>query len=155
MLGDGELVEIGNHISFTEQRADDAEKELNTVLILQMLSKHIGDELDCVVSGLTNFGIFVQCTKFGIEALIEFGDLGLDEWRYNARAQAVVGLYSGQSVHLGQRMQVRITSVNVAGRQLFVSPVELLVSSREKLRGAKVRKKAGGRRNPPRSRGRR
>ena len=42
----GSLSETGKHITFTEQRAEDAERELKTVLILQMLSKHIGDEMD-------------------------------------------------------------------------------------------------------------
>lgn len=130
VLPESELIEIGKHITFTEQRAEDAENELKTVLILQMLSKRIGEELQCVVSGLTNFGVFVQCTKFGIEGLIEPGDLGMDEWKYDQRAQAVVGRWSGQSVHLGQPMKVRIAAVNVPSRQLFLTPSEPLVTSR-------------------------
>jgi len=130
VLPEADLIEIGRHISFTETQADGAENELKTVLILQMLSKKIGDEMDCVVSGLTNFGVFVQCIKFGIEGLIEPGDLGLDEWRFNEKAQAVIGRYSGKSVHLGQPMKVRIVSVNVPGRQLFLAPSEPLVEHR-------------------------
>ena len=65
-----DLAETGKHITFTEQRADDAERDLKAVLILQMLSKKIGEQLDCVVTGLTTFGVFVQCKKFGIEGLI-------------------------------------------------------------------------------------
>ncbi len=121
-----DLSEIGKHISFTEQRAEDAEKELTTVLILQMLSGHIGDELDCVVTGLTGFGVFVQSRKFGIEGLIQMVDLGADVWKYNAKAHCIVGQRSGTSIHLGQAMKVRIVSVNVPARQLNVSPVEPL-----------------------------
>ena len=141
VLPDVELAEVGGHISFTEQRAAEAEKELRTVLILQLLSKRIGEEMDCVVSGLTNFGIFVQCVKFGVEGLVALEDLGVDEWRYNERSQAVVGLHSGKSVHLGQEMHVRIASVNIAGRQLSVVPVELLVSSRAQVHKGKKHKK--------------
>jgi ribonuclease R len=125
------LVEIGRHISFTENQADGAEKELKTVLILQMLSKKVGDEMNCVVSGLTNFGVFVQCLKFGIEGLIEPGDLGMDEWRFVEKAQAVIGKNSGKSIHLGQLMKVRIVSVNVPGRQLFLAPAEPLIEERK------------------------
>lgn len=151
-LPEGELADIGSHITFTEQRAEGAEKELKTVLILQMLSDHIGEQLNCVVSGLTNFGIFVQCTKFGIEGLVEFGDLGLDEWKYDNRAQAVVGLHSGKSVHLGQDMKVTIVSVNVPGRRLNLAPAEPLVDSRQKLSNLRNRKKARGGRSQRRSR---
>ncbi len=131
VLPELELREIGRHLTWTEEQADQAEEELKTVLILQMLTKHIGNEMDTVVSGLTNFGVFVQCLKFGIEGLIEPGDLGLDEWRYDQRAQAVVGKWSGHSIHLGQPMKARIVSVNVPARQLFVAPAEPLVQTRQ------------------------
>jgi len=155
VLSEGELADIGSHITFTEQRAEDAEKELKTVLILQMLSERIGEQLNCVVSGLTNFGIFVQCTKFGIEGLVEFGDLGLDEWKYDNRTQAVVGLHSGKSVHLGQDMKVTIVSVNVPARQLNLAPVEPLVDSRQRLSNVRGRKKGPSRRGQRYSRRRR
>jgi len=122
-----ELVEIGKHITFTEERADDAEEELKAVLILNMLSSHIGDELDCVVTGLTTFGIFAQCTRFGIEGLIAHADLGPDEWKFDARNQSVVGSLSGKSVHLGQPLKAKIVSVNIPARQLNLAPSEPLV----------------------------
>ncbi len=129
-----DLVGIGKHITFTEERAEDAEKELTNVLILQMLSKHIGDELDCVVTGLTGFGIFVQSQKFGIEGLIKLEDLGPDYWRFNKVAQCVMGERSGEAIRLGQAMRVHIVSVNVPARQLNVTPVEPLGQTRRQPR---------------------
>lgn len=128
-LSEQDLTEIGSHITFTEQQAEDAERELKKVLILQMLSKRIGDSMDCVVTGLAGFGVFVQCLKFGIEGLIVLGDLGPDDWKFNAKTQCVVGAASGASVRLGTAMKVRIVSVNVPARQLNVSPVEPLAKS--------------------------
>jgi ribonuclease R len=137
-----DLTEIGKHISFTEQRSEDAEKELTTVLILQMLSSHIGDELDCVVTGLASFGVFVQSRKFGIEGLIQMEDLGPDRWKVSQRTQCIVGLRCGRSVRLGQAINVRIVSVNVPARQLNVSPVEPLAEvSIRKNKAAKKRRK--------------
>jgi len=144
-----DLTEVGKHISFTEQRAEDAERELKTVLILQMLSKRIGDGLDCVVTGLTSFGVFVQSRKFGIEGLIRMGDLGPDEWKYNQRAGCIVGQRTGRSIRLGQALKVRIVSVNVPARQLNVSPVEPLAKvpvrkkkAAKKSKKGRVRKRA-------------
>jgi ribonuclease R len=128
-----DLTEIGEHITFTEQRADDAEKELKTVLILQMLSGRIGDELDCVVTGLAGFGVFVQCKKFGIEGLVQVGDLGPDIWKYNQKARCITAQRSGCTVRLGQAMKVRIVSVNVPARQLNLSPVESLIKAGKKV----------------------
>ena len=137
-----DLAEVGKHISFTEQRAEDAERELKTVLILQMLSSRIGEKLDCVVTGLTGFGVFVQSRKFGIEGLIRMSDLGPDEWKYNAKAQCLVGQRTGRSIRLGQALRVRIVSVNVGARQLNVLPAEPLVKSSRLRKKDKTTKKS-------------
>ncbi len=124
-----DMVEIGKHITFTEQRADSAEKDLTAVLILQMLSNRIGEELSCVTTGLTGFGVFVQCKKFGIDGLIKTEDLGPDQWKFDKRTQSILGLRSGHSIRLGQSLTARIVSVNVPARQLNLTPAEPLIKS--------------------------
>jgi len=119
-----DLAEIGKHLTFTEQRAEDAENELKTVMILQMLTDHVGDELDCVVSGLASFGLFVKSQRYGVEGLIRLHDLGPDKWRYDAKTQCIAGSDTGRTIRLGQAMKVRIISVNVPARQLNVAPVQ-------------------------------
>ncbi|MBA7699474.1 Ribonuclease R [subsurface metagenome] len=136
-----DLTEVGKHITFTEQRAEDAERELRNVLILQMLSKKIGEKLDCVVTGLTNFGVFVQSRKFGIEGLIQMADLGPERWRFDSKTQSIVGQVSGHSIHLGQAIKVRIVSVNIPARQLNVSPAEPLITIGGKVKRHKLPKK--------------
>jgi len=148
-----ELTEIGKHITFSEQRAEDAERELTTVLILQMLSKRIGDELDCVVTGLTNFGVFVQSRKLGIEGLIQMADLGPDSWKYNSRTQSILGRRSGVSIRLGEAIKVRILSVNVPARQLNLAPVEPLHSASGQTGKSKPAKKPKKVRTRKRSKG--
>jgi len=142
MPSDQDLPGIGKHISFTERRAEDAERELRTVLILQMLSKRIGEELDCVVTGLTSFGVFAQLRKFGIEGLIRTEDLGPDIWKYNAKEQCIVGLRSGAAIRLGRAIKSRIVSVNVPARHLNLSPVEPLVAASKNRRKRKPTKKS-------------
>ncbi len=144
-----DLTEIGKHISFTEQRAEDAERELKTVLILQMLSGRMNEELECVITGLAGFGVFVQSRKFGIEGLIQMDELGPDEWQYNQRAGCIEGRRTGRSIRLGQALRVRIVSVNVPGRQLNVAPVEPLATevvrrkkSERKSRKERVRRRS-------------
>ncbi|MBW8001636.1 MAG: ribonuclease R [Planctomycetes bacterium] len=139
VLSEGELKEIGSHITFTENRAESAERELKEVLILGMLSKKIGSKLDCVVSGLAGFGVFVQCKKFGIEGLIQTEDLGADKWEFNQKAHCVTGVRSGYTLRLGEEMTVRIISVNVAARQLNVAPAEPLFDA-SKTKRKKVRR---------------
>ncbi len=141
-LSQEHLADIGKHITFTEQRAEDAENELKTVLVLQLLSKHIGDQIDGVVTGVAAFGVFVRCQKFGVEALIRTEDLGSDHWRFSPVEQSVVGLGSGTCIRLGEPMKVRILSVNLPARQLNVAPVEPVTQRRKPRMKAKPRRKS-------------
>ena len=136
-----DLVETGKHITFTEQRGEDAERELTTVLTLQLLSKKIGEELDGVVTGLASFGLFVQSKKYGVEGLIRMGDLGTDHWAYDTKAQCIIGERSGYSIRLGQAVKVRIVSVNIPARQLNVTPAEPLAQGPKQSRKDITRKK--------------
>ncbi|MDD5010810.1 MAG: S1 RNA-binding domain-containing protein, partial [Phycisphaerae bacterium] len=119
-----ELTEIGRHISFTDRRAEDAESDLRTVFVLQLMKSRLGQTMETVVSGLANFGIFVQCTKFGIEGLIPIDLLGKDKFVYDHLAKCVYGARSGRTFHIGMPLTVKIVSVNIAARQLNVVPVE-------------------------------
>ncbi len=150
-----DLTETGKHISFTEQRAEDAERELKTVLILQMLNKHVGDELDCVVTGVTNFGVFAQSRKFGIEGLIRLEDLGPDEWKFIPKTQCLVGLRTGFGIGLGMAVKVRIVSVNVPARQLNIAPVEPLVDKARLKKKTKTQNRRQKRRTSRQSKKRR
>ncbi len=139
VLSEHELTDIGKQISFTEQRAEDAERELKTVLLLQMLTKHIGDEIDGVVTGLAGFGLFVQLKKFGIEGLIQTDDLGPDDWKYDQKTQTISGTNSGVILHLGQAIKTRINSVNIPARQLNLLPAESLVKPTKKKKYKKTK----------------
>jgi ribonuclease R len=78
------------------------------------------------VTGLTNFGVFAQSRKYGIEGLVRTSDLGPDQWKFEPKAHCITGVRSGYVIRLGQAMKVRIISVNVPARQLNVIPVEPL-----------------------------
>jgi len=125
VLSQTELVEIGKSLSFTDRRAEDAENDLKTVLILLLFQKRLGETLETVVSGLANFGIFVQCIKFGVEGLIPLDLLGGDRFVYDHLAQCVYGTRTGKIFHIGMPLTVKIVSVNIAARQLNVVPVDL------------------------------
>jgi len=129
VLDSQDLAEIGKHITFTEQQAEDAEDELKTVLILQMLSEHLGDRLDCIVSGLAGFGVFAQSKKYGIEGLIKTEDLGPDKWDYLPKAQCLVGRSSQVTIRLGQPIKTKIISINIGARQMNLLPAEPLIKT--------------------------
>ncbi len=117
-----ELADIGEHISETEQVAEEAEQELKTILVLHLLRRRIGAELEGVVVSLTAFGAAVHLPDYGVEGLIPREALGPDHWQFDERNQCLVGRHTRAVLRLAQPLRVRIVAVHPAGGQLDLAP---------------------------------
>jgi ribonuclease R len=118
------LVNLGKHLSFTERRSSDAERELRQVKVLQLLAEHVGDVIDGVVTGVTGFGVFVQSTRFLVEGMIRVADLPDDFWQFDERIGVLRGSRTGRRIALGDRARVQIVNVNISSRQLDLRLLE-------------------------------
>ncbi|MHC4235880.1 MAG: ribonuclease R, partial [Planctomycetota bacterium] len=81
-----EVGELGAHCTNNERRAEAAERELRLVYILRLLEGQLGAEYDGIVTGVTNFGVFVQLRDYFIDGLLRFDDLQDDWWELDADA---------------------------------------------------------------------
>ncbi len=147
-----ELAQLGKQCSDTERRAEAAERELKAVKILELLSHQIGEVVEGVVTGVANFGIFVELRKFLIEGLVRFNELPDDWWDINQKAGAVVGQRSGRRIGIGTVVKAKIINVDIPARQLDLSMAdEGLLDGEQRLRKPKPKPA----RRPPKSRRRR
>ena len=86
----GELAVLGEHCSDRERRAEAAERELTKVKLLDYLSTRIGTTLEAVVTGVEEFGLFVQGIELPAEGLVHVSSLADDFYRFDrALAHAV------------------------------------------------------------------
>jgi ribonuclease R len=120
-----DLVQLGRQLSFTERRSEDAERELRRVKLLELLSKHIGEEYAGVITGITNFGIFVQLTDWLIDGLIRYENLMDDWWDVDERSGTIRGQRSGQKIAIGDVAKVIIVKVDVPRRELDLAVREI------------------------------
>jgi ribonuclease R len=134
----GEMAELGKHCTDAEKRAEAAERELREVLVLQFLEGQVGEEVSGVVTGVTNFGVFVQMQRFLVEGLVRMEDLGDDWWVVDPRMGVVRGERTGKTFRIGDPLEVRILGVDVARRQVNLMPVGTDAGLRA---GGKKRKK--------------
>jgi ribonuclease R len=120
------LVEIGRHITQTEENAEEAERQLRQFLVLQLLEKQVGESFRGVVTGVSQGGIFVQLDKFLADGMVKAADLPGDVtrsnappmWRIDQRTGALVDQRSGRSFNMGDTVVVRIAKVDLARRQM-------------------------------------
>ena len=123
---ENDLVELGRHISFTERRAEDAERELRQVKLLTLMQDHVGEEFPGVVTGMTNFGLYVQIGTYLIDGLVRYQDLLDDWWEVDAKSGMVRGERSGQRIHIGDVLKVRVARVDLARRDLDLTVLEVV-----------------------------
>jgi ribonuclease R len=162
-----DLVQLGKHLSYTERRSEDAEKELRQVKILSLLQKHVGEDFNGVVTGITNFGVFVQLSFYQVDGLIRYEDLMDDWWDVDDRGGTVRGQRSGTKITIGDVVTARIARVDVPRRELDLRILKVFGRSGEakpieqppqpqpqhKQKSGKKQHRKGPSRSPPRGGG--
>jgi ribonuclease R len=121
-----DLVTLGKHISFTERRAEGAERELRKLKILYLLESRLGEEFDGVVTGIANFGLYVQLNQYLVDGVCRFDDLMDDWWDIDERSGVVRGQRSGRRIGIGDAVKVKIARVVSARRELDLALVKVV-----------------------------
>ncbi len=114
----GELVALGEHCSEREQRAEAAERELTKLKLLIYMSDRIGEQLDAVVTGVEEFGLFVQGIKLPAEGLVHVTTLADDFYRFDRPSHTLTGNRSGNAFRLGDLVKVEVARVDIDRREL-------------------------------------
>ncbi len=112
------VVLLGEHCSEREQRAAQAERELVKVKLLSFLAKKIGSQMDAVITGVEEFGLFAQGVELPAEGLIHVDTLGDDFYRYDRETHSLAGHRGGNRFRLGDVIRVEVAHVDVDRREL-------------------------------------
>ncbi len=114
----GELAVTGEHCSDRERSSEAAERELTKVKLLEYLSTRIGTTMEAVVTGVEEFGLFVQGLELPAEGLVHVSSLQDDFYRYDRATHTLSGHRSGNRFRLGDTVFVVVARVDVERREL-------------------------------------
>lgn len=117
------LPEVGEQTSRTERRADEAERETEKLKKAQYMSKHIGEEFEGVVSGITQYGMYVELPNT-IEGMIHVASLKDDYYYYDEEHYEMVGEKSNNKYKLGQKLMIRVLGIDMMKRTIDFELVE-------------------------------
>ena len=123
---ESQMVDLGQHCSDTERRADEATRDAVTFLKCEFLSHRIGEEYEAVVSAATNFGLFVELQPLYVEGLVHITELGDDYFHYDNARHCLKGERSGKVYRLGDRLKVQVAQVNLDDRKVDLRFIESL-----------------------------
>jgi ribonuclease R len=102
------LGSIGEHTSSTERRADEATRDVAQWLKAEFMQAYVGDEFDGRISGVKEFGIFVELTDFFVDGLVHVTMLGNDYFHYDPKHFLMTGERTGIKFRLGGKVRVKV-----------------------------------------------
>lgn len=107
------FAELGKHISFTERRAVDAEREAVDRFTTIYLADQVGAEFSARVNGVHRAGLFVSLDETGADGLVPMSMLGDDRFDFDGQKQWIKGRGTGVVYTIGEAVTVRLEEANV------------------------------------------
>lgn len=96
--------------SLNERKAIDLERDVEDLKKCEYMKEKIGKMYEGNVSGLTNFGIFVEL-KNGIEGMIALRDMHDDHYNFDEVHMEIIGEHNKKEYHLGDKIKVQLAKV--------------------------------------------
>ncbi len=112
------LPEVCKHSSVMEQNAEQAERESVKLMQGEYISKHIGDEYEGIISGIVQFGIFVEIMDILVEGMVRFRDMEDDYYEFDAKKHVAVGRRRHRILRAGQKVRIKVIRVNKESKKI-------------------------------------
>jgi ribonuclease R len=113
-----EMLELAEHCSMTERRAEEASRDAVQRLKCAFMKDKVGEVFEGMVSSVTAFGLFVVLDDIHIEGLIHISNLPVDYYHHDAITHTLRGERGGTVFKLGQRLKVLLTRVDLDERKI-------------------------------------
>ena len=117
------LPEVAVKTSALERRADEAERETEKLKKCEYMSRYIGEEFEGVISGVTNWGLYVELPNT-VEGMIRMNALDDDYYLFDEEHYELTGEMTKKTYKLGQRIRVRVVNTDRMLKTIDFIPVK-------------------------------
>ncbi|MCM1110292.1 MAG: ribonuclease R [Clostridium sp.] len=118
------LEEECKHSSEMEQLAASAERASIKYKQVEYMQDHLGEVFDGVISGVTEWGLYVELAENMCEGLVPVRDLADDYYEFDEKNFALIGRRNNIRFRLGDVVRVRVARTDLAKKQLDFSLVD-------------------------------
>ena len=106
------------HSSAMEQTAASAERASVKYKQVEFMGERIGEVYDGVISGITEWGLYVEINENKCEGMIAMRDLGNDFYEFDEKNYCLIGRRHHQKFSLGDPIKIKVARANLAKKQL-------------------------------------
>lgn len=114
----GDLEKLAIQTSEAEAKAVAAERESIRYKLVEYMSTKIGQEFEGVISGVTDWGLYVEEEESSAEGLVRVRALGDDFYNYSQKEYALIGQRTKKKYALGDRVRIKLVAADLAARTL-------------------------------------
>jgi ribonuclease R len=104
--------------SEAEAKAVDAERDSIRYKLVEYMSTKIGQTFEAVISGVTDWGLYIEEKESSAEGLVRIRTIGNEFFTYMPKEYALVGQKTKKKYALGDRVRVKLVAADVTSRQL-------------------------------------
>ncbi len=112
------MIELGKFCSQRERRADEASRDVNERLKCAYLERHIGEDFDGIVTGVTSFGAFVELNDNRISGMVHVTQMPNDYYHYDQSRMRLWGERSRAGIRLTDQVRVKVLRVDAIERKI-------------------------------------
>jgi ribonuclease R len=123
-LADGKAVneemyeKMCTHASQMEKKAADAERTSVKYKQAEFLQDQIGSVYSGIISGVTEWGMYVEIEENKCEGMVRLRDITDDFYSLDEKNYAIIGQRKKKRYQLGDEVQIKVKTVNLAKRQI-------------------------------------
>lgn len=110
--------ELCEHSSAMEQTAAAAERSSIKYKQVEFMGERIGNVYDGVISGVTEWGLYVEINENKCEGMVPMRDLGDDYYEFDEKNYCLIGRKRHQKFSLGDPVQIKVARANLEKKQL-------------------------------------
>lgn len=104
------LIDVADHSSETEVNSVEAEREVLDMKMAEYMESHIGEEYEGIISGVTNFGMFVELDNL-IEGLVHISTLD-GFYTYVPEMLSLISANKKNKYRIGDKVKIIVTNAN-------------------------------------------
>lgn len=115
--------ELCEHSSEREKMASTAERDSIKYMQAKYLEQFVGEEFAGVITGVTDWGVYVELNDNYCEGMIRIRDFRDDYYIYDEKNHQIIGERTGRLYQLGDPMRIKVKNVDVEKKLIDFSPV--------------------------------
>jgi len=109
---------IAEESSEKEVRATEAERESIKYKQVEYMEDHIGETFDGIISGVTNWGLYLEESATKAEGMVKISDLGNDYYNLDKKTYSIVGEKTKERFTLGDKVRFKVIGADLERRTL-------------------------------------